>query len=266
MTVDPSLFVFGAAVGALAGLLAGLLGIGGGIVIVPALILLFDARDLFPEHRLLISVATSLAAVTFTSLSAALAQLRAGRVLWSIVWPWGLFLVLGSAVAGSVAAGLPAVATRLLIGCFLGLVALMLFTRWQPAPQRRFPALPLAAPLGVGGGLLAGLAGIAGGNVIVPMLLYFNTPPHQATATSSALGVPIALAGTLGYVARGWSVTAMEDGLVGYVHYPTLLTLLVTAVACAPLGVWLAQRIPAQGLRRIFAAFLLLAAFRILMG
>ena len=267
---DPSdtgvLTVVCVAIGLLSGLLGGMLGIGGGVVIVPALIVVFDRFGLFSDQAVLVSVATSLAVVFCTSTSAALAQIRARMVVWQIVRRWAVFLVAGSYFAGYLAAALPGSAVRIIIGLFLLFVAAVMLTRWKPAPHAEFPAWPVAAPIGLAGGLTAGLAGIAGGNVIVPTLLYFNTPVHNATATSSALGVPVALAGTLGYVVRGWRDTALDVGMLGYLHYPTFLAIAAASILAAPVGVRLAHRLPGDTLRRVFGGFLVLAAARILLG
>jgi uncharacterized membrane protein YfcA len=261
-------------VGALSGFLGGLLGIGGGVVIVPALIVLFDVTGLFePGPATVVAVATSLGCIVFTSASAALAQLRAGMVEWLVVRRWVAFLVLGSAVAGTLAAGLPTTLFRAFIGAFLLFVAFVMLTSWKPAPHRGLPGPGLSAGLGTTAGLVAGTAGIAGGNVIVPTLVYFNTPVHRATATSSTLGVPVALAGVSGYVAAGWGAPPLPQGdgllsgagwMLGYLYVPAFLAIVVATVATAPLGVRAAHRIAPAQLRRAFGVLLIVVATRML--
>ena len=115
--------------------------------------------------------------------------------------------------------------------------------------------------------MVSGVAGIAGGNVIVPTLIYFNTPVHQATATSSTLGVPIALAGAIGYVLAGWQGTGSisETGwMLGYVYLPAFAAIVTTAVLTAPLGVKTAHRIEAAKLRKVFGGLLIFVAARML--
>lgn len=253
--------------GALAGLLGGLLGIGGGVIIVPALIFALDLDPRFaPEHTTLVAVATSLSCVLGVSLSAARAQLRAGNVSWSIVGRWGPFLVLGALCAAPVAERLSLPLFRTVIGAFLSFAALVMLTRWQPDPGRANPSLRLIAPLGTVGGLISGLAGIGGGNVIVPTLVYFNVPMHRATANSSTLGVPIATAGALAYLIAGLSNPnlALPAGTWGYVYWPASLAVIGTAMVAAPLGVRLAQRIDPLPLRRLFGLLLLFVALRML--
>jgi uncharacterized protein len=157
-------------------------------------------------------------------------------VEWHIARRWAPFLVLGSFLAGWVATALPVLVFRGLIGAFLLFVAFVMLTRWRPSAHRELPGMGLSAVLGGAGGLVSGIAGIGGGNVIVPTLVYFNVPVHRATATSSTLGVPIALAGTLGYVIVGLGLD-LGAGMVGYLYVPGFLAIVSAAVLTAPLGV-----------------------------
>lgn len=252
------------AIGAASGFLGGLLGIGGGIVIVPLLIVLLDLLAFLPPDDVTaVAVATSLACVLFTSMSAARAQIRARMVDWHIVRRWTPFLILGSYLAGWVATALPVLVFRGLIGAFLLFVAFVMLTRWRPSAHREPPGLGLSAALGSAGGLVSGIAGIGGGNVVVPTLVYFNVPVHRATATSSTLGVPIALAGTLGYVTVGLGQD-LGAGMMGYLYIPGFLAIVSAAVLTAPLGVKAAHAIEAQPLRRAFGLLLVLASARML--
>ena len=251
-------------IGVVSGFLGGLLGIGGGVIIVPALIVVFDIMLLFGSHdATAVAVATSLACIIFTSISAAATQIRARMVDWVIVRRWALFLVLGSFVSGSLAVNLPTVVFRGFIGLFLLFVAFVMLTSWKPSAHRRAPGLGLSALLGSAGGLVAGIAGIGGGNIIVPTLLYYNTPVHRATATSSTLGVPIALAGALGYILAGWDQEPAPM-MLGYVYLPAFAALVAAAVLTAPLGVMAAHRIAAVPLRRVFGLLLIAVSARML--
>ena len=250
--------------GLFSGFLGGLLGIGGGIVIVPALIILFDWTGLLPmAHSTPAAVATSLACILFTSLSAAYAQLRARRVEWMIVRRWVAPVTCGAAAAGYLAPLLPVPVFRGFIGLFLGLVSVVMLTRWTPHPHRSFPAPAAAGGIGFGAGLVSGVAGIGGGNVMVPTMIYFNTEVHRATATSSCLGAPLAAAGALAYILFAPPI-AVADHMLGYVHLPSFAVIVVGAIAAAPLGVWTAHRINAPSLRRLFGVLLILAALRMM--
>lgn len=252
------------AIGAVSGFLGGLLGIGGGVVIVPALIVLFDLGGLFgPHDATAVAVATSLACIVFTSLSAASTQIRAAMVDWDIVRRWSFFLVAGSFLSGTLAAELPTVAFRGFIGTFLLFVSFVMLTSWKPSAHKTHPGPGLSALLGTGGGLVSGIAGIGGGNVIVPTLIYFNTPVHRATATSSTLGVPIALAGATGYILSGQGHESIQ-WMLGWVYLPAFGAIVVAATAFAPLGVKVAHRVAPLPLRRVFGGLLIVVSLRML--
>lgn len=266
--LDPTLILACGAIGVVAGFLAGLLGIGGGVVIVPALLLVFDAFGVvtLTDGAARLAVGTSLATIIVTSLSAARAQLRRGAVRWPIVRSWTPALLLGSFASGPVAALLPQAALPWFIGVFLLIVALIMLAQWRPAPHRTLPGLAGNLAMGSGAGLVSGLAGIGGGNVIVPTLVFHNVPIQQAAATASALGVPIALSGTLGFLLSGWGVTGLPVGSVGYVWLPAALIIAAITFLIAPLGVAVAHRSPAILLKRVFGALLMTMSLRILWG
>ncbi len=260
---DPMLLMACAATGLLAGLLGGMLGIGGGIVIVPALLLLFDARGVDPLLAAPMAVATSLCSIIFTSLAAARAQIRRGAVEWPVVRRWTVFLVFGSLSSGQVAVMFPLGVLPIFISAFLALAAIVMFANWRPAPHRGLPGTAASAGVGYGAGLVSGLAGIGGGNVIVPSLVYFNVPVLRAAATASTLGVPVALFGTLGYVWAGWHQAGLPAATAGFVHLPAAGAIIAMSVFAAPAGVALAHRIPATTLKRVFAVLLMAAAIRV---
>lgn len=239
-----------------------MLGIGGGVVIVPALIGLLD-QALPTVQVTAVAVATSLASIVFISLSAALAQARSGQVDWLIARRWVAGLVLGGLMAGPVAVALPMTIFRACIGVFLLFVSFVMMTQWRPAPHRLLPGRAGSLGLGAGAGLISGIAGIGGGNVIVPTLTFFNTPIHRATATASALGIPVALAGSLGFLVAPLPEQPMP-GVWGHVHVQALVAIVLSAIVVAPIGVWSAGRLRPLPLRRAFGALLLLAASRML--
>ncbi len=148
---------------------------------------------------------------------------------------------------------------------FLLLVAVIMLSRWVPDPGRIMPGKPGAAGLGLFSGVVSGLAGIGGGNVMVPLMVFFNVPMQRAVATSSTLGFPLALVGTLGYVISGWGQSPMAWSL-GHVYLPAALLIAIFTVLMAPVGVALSHRIPAPTLKRCFGGLLLLVAGRMLLN
>lgn len=249
------------AVGLFAGFLAGLLGIGGGMLLVPILTLMLSARGVEPGLAVKMAIATSMATIVFTSLSSVRAHHRRGAVRWDLVRGLSPGILLGGLLSG---AGLFA----LLKGAWLALsfAAFVSFSGWQmlrnvrPAPSRQMPELPGQTSAGAGIGLLSGLVGAGGGFVSVPFMVWCNVPVHNAVATSAALGFPIALANTLGYVIGGWALPPALPGSAGYLYLPALGLIAAASVTMAPLGARAAHAMNVAQLKRAFAGLLFVLA------
>ncbi len=251
MIID-AIVVLGA--GALAGFLAGLLGIGGGLVIVPALALVLDARA--PEYAMHVAVGTSLASIVFTGIASVHAHHRRGAVAWASVRRLAPSLLAGSLGAGLLAAWVPSLGLAILFSAFCFVAAWQL-TR-TPGQQTRSASagtLELGA-VGLSFGAISALVGIGGGSLNVPYLTWRGLPIHQAIGTAAACGLPIAVAGTLGSVISGWSIEGLPEPRLGFVILPMLLGILITSVPAAPLGARAAHALPTASLRRVFAVFL----------
>jgi len=240
-----------------------MLGIGGGIIIVPTLYLIYNTTTRFDDSSILIvAIATSLSCIVFTSASAAFAQNRRHMILWALViklLPW---LLVGSVFASYVVPLLPALVLKVGIACFLIAVAVIMISSWQPPAGRVFPGYLGGGLIGTSAGFISGSAGIAGGNVIVPTLIFFNVPPHNSTATSSFLGVPIALSGSLGYLFFAPQVGHPE--LIGYVDPIAFIAIIAGSILAAPIGVKIAHNISPPLLKKIFGGMLILASTRML--
>ena len=244
--------------GAAAGLSAGLLGIGGGLIVVPALLAIWQQGGLQGPWLMQMAIATSLASVAFTGLSSVWAHHRRGAVQWPLVWRLAPGIVLGAGLGALQVTGLPGDWLKRGFGLFELLVAAQMALAWRPAPARRLPG-----PLGMGivGGLIgwiSALLGIGGGTLSVPFLSACNVPMQRAVATAAACGLPIALAGTVAYVWVGWAMQGLPSAALGFVYLPALLAVVSASVLFAPLGAWLAHRLSVQSLRQVFALFLAL--------
>ncbi|GIT39772.1 MAG: hypothetical protein Ct9H300mP8_09680 [Gammaproteobacteria bacterium] len=179
------------------------------MIVVPALIILFDAVDLFPSDQFpantatLLALGTSLSTIIFTSASAAYAQIRRGMVEWLVVRRWIVFLSLGSLGSSYVASSLSDLFLKTFIAAFVLFVACVMLTSWKPNPSRALPGAFPERGARFNRWPHRGIAGIGGANIMVPTLIYFNAPILRATATASAVGPPIALFGTIGYISSG---------------------------------------------------------------
>src|SRR5690606_29385643 len=249
--------------GAIAGFAAGLLGIGGGMLLVPFLTLLLTWQGLDASLVVHAAIATSMASILFTSVSSVISHHRKGAVRWKLVAAFAPGIVLGGLLAGgAVFAALKTGWLALFFALFVGYSALQMLLDKKPKPSRQMPGPLGTSAAGAGIGFLSGLVGAGGGFVSVPFMTWCNVPLHNAVATSAALGFPIALANTVGYVISGLRQPDLAPGMFGYIYWPALLALVVASVLTAPLGARTAHRLPVKSLKRVFAYLLFcLAAY-----
>ncbi len=251
-------------IGCFSGFVAGLFGVGGGLTIVPLLLFLFAAQGFPSEHVMHLSLGTAMATIVITSLSSMRAHHSHGAVRWEIFRVMSPGLVLGT-LSGSLVAGW--VPTRPLAMVFTAIVyvaAIQMMADFKPKPTRALPrsAGLFAAGLFIGG--VSSLVAAGGGFLSVPFMFWHNVPVHQAVGTSAALGFPIAVAGTLGYLISGWNTANLPEYTFGYVYLPALIGIAATTVLMAPVGARTAHRLPIHGLKRAFGLMLALLATSIL--
>lgn len=252
--------------GATAGLFAGLLGLGGGIMMVPVLTLLFAAQGFPAAHVMHLALGTAMATIIFTSLSSLRAHHARDAVLWPVVKRLSVGIVIGALLGPQLAARLPTRPLAILFTVFMSYVALQLLLDRKPKPLRELPG-PLGL-FGVGAGIggLSALVSIGGGSLVVPFLVACNVRMHQAIGTSAATGLPIALAGTIGYILAAHGTNDLPAGSFGFIHLPALLGTASASVLAAPLGARLAHYLPVAVLKKIFAGVILLLLAKMLHG
>lgn len=258
------LLLLSALAGAVAGVLGGMLGLGGGLVIIPALVWIFTAQGFATESLMQMALATSLASILFTGASSVHAHHRRDAVRWDLVRRLAPALMVGALAGSYVAEQIGSAGLMRLFGIFAAVMGIRMMWRAtmrppQPGPERAPGAV---GHMGAGGviGIASAIFGIGGGSLTVPYLCALRVRMQEAVATSSACGMPIALAGAAGYIATGWGNASLPAGTLGYVHLPSLLALVLTSVPMAAVGVRLAHRLPAQRLKQVFALLLLLVA------
>jgi uncharacterized membrane protein YfcA len=251
--------------GLFAGFVGGLFGIGGGVVVVPALYYMFTALGVDESVRMHVAVGTSLSTIISTSWRSLAAHTKAGAVDFAVLKAWGPWITLG-AVAGAALAGVAN--TELLLIVFGGGLLLIAAQMGLSSPDWRvFSDLPhgLARALVAGGlGLLSAMMGIGGGAIGVTVMTLCGRPIHQAVATASGFGAAIALPASLGYVAMGWSREGLPPWSLGFVSVPGFVVLAALTAITAPIGARLAHRLPQRTLKRTFAVFLALVALNML--
>lgn len=250
--------------GVFGGLLAGLLGIGGGMILVPFMAMLFSAQG-HPYGTLMqVCLATSMASIVFTSVSSARAHHRAGNVRWDLVKALAPGILVGCFVGSTVLSQLPTKFVKLFFACFLIYSATRMLLTVNAVTHRPMPNHHGLLGFGTVVGILSAMVGAGGGFMTVPFMTARGVPARQAIGTSSALGFPIAVFATLGFIINGWRVPNLPTPHLGYVYLPALLLIAIASMVCAPLGAKLTQKLPVQSLKKIFAVMLYLLAARML--
>jgi uncharacterized membrane protein YfcA len=262
---DAALWVAGyLGIGAAAGFFAGMLGIGGGALMIPLLVWLFDAQGLPREHLLHLAVGTGMATILLTSVSSMRAHARRGAVRWDVVKGITPGILAGGLVGAAVASSIPRFAFAVVFVVTVYAAALNVLLERKPNPARSLPG-----PLGLfaAGAAISGIsafAAVGGAFMTVPFMVWCNVPMLHAIGTAAAIGFPIAAAGTVGYVAIGASQPGLPAWSLGYVYLPALAGITVASMSLAPVGAMAAHGLPTKILRRIFAVLMFTLATRML--
>lgn len=249
--------------GALAGVLAGLFGVGGGIVIVPALIGVFDFTGIVGAWIPQLAVGTSLATIVGTSLASIHAHHRRGAVQWVLFQKLVPGLLLGAGLGAVLAGHLPGLWLKRIFILFLFYVAWRLFRSRSAQAHYPMPGLGGMSLVGLLIGGLSSLVGIGGGTLTVPFLIGGGTDPRHAVATSSACGLPIALAGGIGFAVMGWGLEDLPGTSTGFLYWPAVVGVLLGSIPTAPYGARLAHSLPTATLKRVFAILLFIVGLKL---
>ena len=250
--------------GLLAGFMAGLLGIGGGFVTVPLLILALPQIGI--SHQLVphFAIGTSLACIVITSLSSGYSHHKKSAVQWQLMGSIAPGLILGALVGAFLAA---IVSGKVLVlffvsGAFLtaGYLISGHQTKHSAASTPNYWYFLYAKFTGI----VSALIGIGGGSVLVPFLVYRGQAMVKAVGTAAACGFPIALFGALGFIYSGWHVTENIEYSSGYIYWPAFLGIVIFSTLSAPLGVKVAHWVAEKRLKQIFAIFLILTGAQII--
>jgi uncharacterized membrane protein YfcA len=252
--------------GAIAGITAGLFGIGGGTVVVPALVWMFTLHGIPEELVMIMAIATSLATVIFTSVSSMIAHHQRGYVLWDKVRYISFGIIIGVAFGAYLAEHISSGLLRLIFAGFLFYVSMQILFQIDPhildEEMEETPLLDYIVGIVIGG--VSAVLGTGGGTLTVPYLVHRKVPIKNAVAISSACGFPIAVAATISYVILGMKHTGLPEGNFGYIYIPAFLGIALCSIFTAPIGAKLAHIWPTQKLKRYFAVVILIMAVKML--
>jgi len=253
-------------IGVLAGTLSGLLGIGGGIVVVPGLALLFSLQDMPSALIMHMAAGTSLAIMIFTASRSLLAHLKRHIPFWNIyrqLFPTIIVGVVGGVVFAHF---LHSNLIEIIFAIFLLLVAIRMFFMRRYEGEHRLPGQFGMSAMGVAIGVKSGLLGVGGGALAVPFLTHCHVPMRQVVVISSAVSLTVALVGAVSFAITGLHAQGLPAWSLGYINCKAWLPVALGSMLFAPLGVKLSHYLSTHILRRIFAVFLVVVSFHMLIG
>lgn len=252
--------------GVIAGFVAGLLGVGGGLIIVPVLILIFQSNNFIQDSIVHMAIGTSLATIIFTSLSSIYAHhFKHKAVRWDIVMQLSPGIIVGALLGAIFADFISSTNLQYFFGFFELTVAAQMAFNIKASAARALPAFKGIFATGTGIGFISSLVGIGGGTLTVPFLNWCNVKMQQAVATSSACGLPIAVAGCIGFIVTGWNETTLPEHSFGYIYWPAFLSIVISSTLTAPVGASFAHWLSADKLKRFFSLILFLLGLRMLL-
>jgi uncharacterized membrane protein YfcA len=250
--------------GLFVGWFAGLLGIGGGLILVTLMVYLFTLQG-FPADRIVhMALGTSITSIIFTSISSLRAHHKHGAVRWDIVRASAAGLIVGTLLGTLVADQLKSKYLAIFFVVFVYYSAVQMFVNAKPKPSRQLPG-PLGLNVAaVGIGVVSALVGVGGGVMTIPLMSLCNVPMRNAIGTSAALGLPIAIAGAIGFIATGIGKDHLPPYSLGYVYVPALIGIVLGTLVTVPWGAKMAHTMPVPRLKKIFAVILFILATKML--
>lgn len=252
-------------IGAFAGVLAGLLGVGGGIVLVPAFFYAFQTLGYGGEQLMQMCLATSLATIIVTSVRSVLSHNKKGAVDWEILKSWAPGIVIGAVVGMFVVAGLRSSTLQMIFGVLALIVGLYMgLGRADWRLGQEMPRGPARAALSGTMGFLSVLMGIGGGSFGVPVMSLYNTAIHRAVATAAGFGVMIAVPSVIGFLFVELDPAVRPPFTIGAVNLVAFVLVIAMTLITAPIGARLAHAMDPKPLKRVFAVFLVLVALNML--
>jgi uncharacterized membrane protein YfcA len=252
--------------GCAAGFTGGLLGIGGGLVVVPALAMLFAAQHIAEPLVMPLAIGTSLASIVFTSLSSIHAHHKRGVVDWLLVRRTALGLLLGAALGAALSAYCSSATLKICFLVFAAVAATQMLSGWQPRAARNLPGTVILFAVGAAIAGVSSLAGIGGTILSVPLMTWCSVPLRNAVGTAGALNLPIALGSVVVFVVNGLDIENLPPMSFGFVHLPALAAIAAGSALAVPSGAALSHRLPVAVLKKVFAIMMYIVAGEMLVA
>ena len=250
-------------IGALAGFAAGLFGVGGGTIIVPLLFIVFTQMDYPADIVMHLALGTSLATIIITSISSLMAHNKKGAVMWPVFKNLTPGMAIGCFFGAGIAGWLSGIHLQVIVGLFLLWVAFNMFMGGKKRIEANateaniaLPSTPKQLAAGAGIGIASAIFGIGGGSLTVPYLTRYGVVMQKAVGTSAACGLPIAIAGALGFMIFGMQQQVAAPNTIGFVHIYAFLGISVMSFFTAKVGARVAHALSPQLLKKCFAVLL----------
>jgi uncharacterized membrane protein YfcA len=250
------------AAGLVAGFAAGIFGIGGGFIVVPALLIVLPLFGGDKSQLAHVAIGTSAATIIITSIRSLSSHAKRDAVEFPILWSWAPWLVVGDAAGVMLAGRIDGHILTLVFAIGVGLMSL-LFLLPRLAEHKLSDTMPRMAPrMAIAGGLgtFSSLLGIGGGTIAIMVMTLCGRSIHKAIATASGIGALIAIPSAIGFILIGLGQTGLPWGSLGYVNLPAAAVITSMSILTAPLGVAAAHSLPAAPLRRAFGLYLIFIA------
>jgi uncharacterized membrane protein YfcA len=252
--------------GSFVGFMAGLLGIGGGGIMVPVLTSIFLLQGIPLENVVHLALGTSMASIIATSISSLRAHHSKGAVLWEVFKSMAPGIMIGSFLATLFVSHISSFYLALFFSIFMAYVAIQMFLNKKPKATRGLANNTGLLIAGTGIGAISAIVSIGGGSLTVPYLIRQNIDIKKAIGTSATIGLPISIAGTLGYVINGWESYSMGSYTFGYVYLPAVLLISIASFFTAPFGAKLAHKLNISTLKKVFSLLLIILSIKMLIS
>jgi len=266
MILDVETLLLFLGLGAIVGYLAGLFGVGGGGMLVPALVAIFLMNGIAQEKVMHLALGTSMMCMVATTFMSFRAHHARGGVEWGIYWKMIGGVMLGTFLSTFVSSHLNTHYLALFFTLLMGFVALRMFLDVKPNPNAKVPGF--LGLFSVGGiiGAISAMMSVGGGGFTVPFLVSRNIEIKKATGTSAAIGFPLVVSGTIGYMINGWSATDLEALTIGYVYIPAVLLISISSAITVRFGVKTAYLLPSKTLKKLFSLLLVGLSIKMLIS